>query len=298
MPIDEESTIGLFRPDGTAKPELDALERFAAFFAQAAPHLDDFERDPVVLVIPHARAFLGRTGLIDATKPVVRILAERFGVVPTAVSDLTLARSPALEGAKLIVVPAANVLDEPAAKALLEASRAGAKVLVTGPIEGDSYGLPAPSLAALGLLGPSRPVAIHERSPWSPSGWVTFDGQLQESATRADKVGLGRLTGNVWHEPLPLELASEREPLVKLLGAALAAANVPTSPDDGGVAGRVLLAPKAALVTVINERPEAATRKLLVDGRPLAVGVAARGARLVLVERPSGKILASTPARR
>src|SRR5262249_36863395 len=81
MPLDEETTIGLFRPDGTAKPELDTVERFARFFQTAAPYLGDFEPDPVVLVIPHARAFLGMSGYLDATKPVVRILAERFGVV-------------------------------------------------------------------------------------------------------------------------------------------------------------------------------------------------------------------------
>src|SRR4029079_11504106 len=46
MPLDEEATIGLIRPDGTAKPELDVMSRFAAFFARAAPRLDDFEPDP------------------------------------------------------------------------------------------------------------------------------------------------------------------------------------------------------------------------------------------------------------
>ena len=61
MPIDEEATIGLFRPDGTAKPELDPIVALGAFFRTAAPLLDDFEADPVVLVVPHARAFLGRT---------------------------------------------------------------------------------------------------------------------------------------------------------------------------------------------------------------------------------------------
>ena len=52
QPIDNESVIGLFRPDGTAKPELRALRDLAAFFRQAAPWLDDFEPDPVVMVIP------------------------------------------------------------------------------------------------------------------------------------------------------------------------------------------------------------------------------------------------------
>ncbi len=292
MPLDEEATIGIHRPDGTAKPELDVLARFAKFMAEGAAYLDDFEPDPVVLVIPHARAFLGMKGGLDATKHVVRVLAERFGVVPTAISDLRL-DADRLKGAKLVVVPAPDVLDERAAQALLEASRAGTKILVTGAVQGDSYGFETPSLRALGLLGPSRPVAMHERSPWSASGWVAFEGLLQETARRADKPPLTALTGNVWHEPLPLELARDREPLVKLLGAALAAANVPVSPDAGGVAGRVLLGPKAAMLVAVNERPEPAKRKLLVDGRFVELAVPARGAAMAFVARRSGKVLST-----
>ncbi|MBS2019959.1 MAG: cellulase family glycosylhydrolase [Deltaproteobacteria bacterium] len=301
MPIDEESTIGLFRPDGTAKPELDPLVDAAAFFRVAAPHLDDFERDTVVMVVPHARAFLGRTNGIDATKIVVRALAERFGVVPTGISDLRLTAK-RLEGVKLVVVPGADVLDEPAAKALLEASKAGTKVLFTGPIEGDSYGRDGdatPSLKALGVLGPRRPVAMHEKSAWSASGWVSFDGLLQESLGRADKPSVASLstggTGSAWHEPLPLELARDREPLVRLLDAALSAAQVPTSPGEWGVAARALLAPRAILLTVINERPEATIRKVKADGRTFEIPVGALGARLVLVERGTGRTIAATP---
>ncbi len=298
MPIDEESTIGLFRPDGTAKPELDVLEHFASFFAKAAPRLDDFAPDPVVLVVPHARAFLGRALAIDATKIVVRTLAERFGVVPTAVSDLRLTRE-RLRAAKLVLVPSADVLDEPAAKVLLEASRAGTKLLFTGAIEGDSYGLETPSLRALGVLGPSRPVAMHERCAWSESGTISFDGLLQESTRRADRPTVAKLEGAVWHEPLPIELAREREPLARLLEAALAAAGVPTmppsDPKEWGVAARVLVAPRAALVAVINERAEPASRRIIVDGRAYAVPVRAYGARLALVDRATGDVVVTTP---
>lgn len=294
MPIDEEATIGLFRPDGTAKPELDPIVDLGAFFRAAAPLLDDFEVDPVVLVVPHARAFLGRTNAIDATKIVVRALAERFGVVPTALSDLRLTAA-RLKGAKLVIVPSADVLDEAAARAILDASHAGAKVLVTGPIEGDSYGLATPSLRALGVLGPSRPVAVHEKSAWSGTGWVAFEGLLQESVRRADKPSVASLSGAVWHEPLALELAREREPLVRLLDAALSAASVPTSPGDWGLAARALTAPRAVLVVVVNERPERGTRRVNADGRAFDVPVAALGARLVLIERGTGRIVVATP---
>ncbi len=294
QPIDNESVIGFFRPDGTAKPELRALTESAAFFREAAPYLDDFEPDPVLMVIPHARLFLGRPGGIDGTKAVVRALAERFGVVPTALSDLRLTAE-RLRGAKLILVPSAEVLDERAARALQDAARAGSRVLVTGAIDGDSYGFAAPALQEMGLLGPSRALAFHEVSRWSPDGRLSFEGLLMENVRRSLKPDLAAFTGNVWHEPLPLELAREREPLVRLLGAALFAAGVETHPAEEPVAARVLQAPRAALVVCVNDLPAPVVRRVTVDGTPWAVPVAAYGARMVLVERGASRVVCATP---
>ena len=175
MPIDEEATIGLFRPDGTAKPELDPLIELGAFFTTAAPLLDDFEADPIVLVVPHARAFLGRTNAIDATKIVVRALAERFGVVPTAISDLRLTAA-RLAAAKLVLVPSADVLDESAAHAILEASRAGRE----GPLHRPDRGRLVRSRDALAAR--ARPPR-----PCTPRRGPREDG--------VERVGLGRVRG-------------------------------------------------------------------------------------------------------
>ncbi len=82
QPIDNEAVIGIFRPDGTAKPELDVLSEFAQFFREASPWLDDFEPDPVVLVIPHSRLFAGRPGGVDATKRHVRPPGRALGNRP------------------------------------------------------------------------------------------------------------------------------------------------------------------------------------------------------------------------
>jgi hypothetical protein len=168
-------------------------------------------------------------------------------------------------------------------------------VLFTGPIEGDSYGLETASLRALGVLGPSRPVAVHEKTAWSASGWVMFDGLLQESLRRADKPSVAAVSGAVWHEPVALELARDREPLVRLLDAALSAAGVPTSPGEWGVAARSLVGARAVLVVAVNERPERAVRRVSTNGKVFDVPIAPLGARLVLVDRGSGRVIASTP---
>jgi hypothetical protein len=294
QPIDNEATIGFFRPDGTAKPELRVVPEFSAFFREAAPFLDDFEPDPVALVIPHARLFLARPGGLDATKVVVRLLSDRFGVVPTALSDLRLSAE-RLRGAKLVLVPSPEVLDERAARALLAATRAGTKVLVTGAVLGDSYGTLTESMRELGLAGQSRPLALRESTPWSPNEWVTFEGLKTENMRRGLGPSLSSLGGNLWHEPLPLEFARETEPLARLLGAALGAAGVEANPSDSLVTTRVLLAPKSALVVLANERPSDARRRVTVLGRAYEIPVAAFGSRLVLIQRPSGRVVVATP---
>jgi hypothetical protein len=298
MPIDNEATIGFNRPDGTAKLEMDAVGAFAAFFEAAAPFLDDFAPEPVALVIPYARLFSGRPGGIDATKRLVRVLAERHGVVPQALPDLRLTAEQ-LHGVKLALVPTCEILDENAARALVEASKAGTRVLILGHVEGDSYGRATPSLRALDVLGDGRPVALREPTPWgAPSGatqWVTFENLAQHWLRRGARPGPTSLAGNVWHEPLPLDFARETGPLDALLTAALKAAGVPTHPAEGGVAARVLVAPKAVLVTCVNETPSAARRSVVVEGRPVAIPVPAFRSRLVLFERGTGKVLAATP---
>ncbi len=298
MPIDAEATIGVNRPDGTAKLEMDGLGRYASFFATAVPFLDDFAPEPVALVVPYSRLFSGRPGGIDGTKRVVRLLAERHGVVPQALPDIRLTAEQ-LRGVRLAIVPTPEILDEGAAMALLEASKTGTKVLVTGHVEGDSYGRATPSLRALALLGEGRPVALHEQTAWGAAAgkpaWVTFENLAQHWLRRRTAASSGTLTGAVWHEPLPLDFARETEPLDALLAAALKGAGVATHPGPDGVAARVLVAPKSTLVACVNETPSAVRRRVFVEGKPVDIPVEAFRSRLVLLEKGTGRVIATTP---
>jgi hypothetical protein len=294
QPIDNESVIGLFRPDGSAKPELAALSDAALFFARAAPLLDDYEPDPILLVIPHARQLLGRPYGIDASKVLVRVFAERFGVVPTAVSDLVIDERH-LEGKKLVVVPAAEVIDERCARVLRAAQKSGIPLLVTGAITGDSYGNTSDALSELGVLGATRPVAFHERSRWSPEAPLSFEGLMTENLERSLKAEPLGFDAGVWHEPLPLELARQREPLVRLLETVLATAGIAVDRATQPIASRVLLAPRAALIVCVNEMAEDATRRVRVDGVAFDLPVPAFGARLGLVDRQMSQLVVATP---
>jgi hypothetical protein len=224
----------------------------------------------------------------------VRVLAERYGVVPTALSELRLSAE-RLEGARLILVPGPLVLEDAASEALLAASQAGAKVLVTGAVVGNPYGETSEALGELGIVDPGRPVGLREPTPWAgEGGWATFDRGLREDTARASGPSLASLEGSVWHEPLPLELAREEEPLAALLGAALEAAGIETQPSDTRVTARVLTAPRAHLVVVINETAAAAVRRVTIEGRQHDFAVGAGRSRLALVERGTGRLIAAT----
>jgi len=290
QPLDNEAVIGLVRPDGTTKPELRVLREFAAFFAAAAPRLDDWEPDPVVLVLPHARMFSGRTQPAAATRRAMRVLADRFGVVPTALADLTL--SPArLAGARLVLAPVPELMSEVAAAGLQAAAAAGARVLVTGAVTGDPYGRVPAALAALELVDPGRPVALREPHD---GGWATFDETKGEwfRAARSPRREGGAA---VWHEPLPLELAREEAPVAALYGRALAAAGLPAEPADVPMTARVLRTGAVALVICVNESSADAVRTVAVDGSRLDVPVPAGRSRLVLWDRAAKSIIAQTP---
>jgi len=292
QPLENEAVIGFVRPDGTAKAETRVLRDLADFFAKAGPRLGDFAPDAVVLVYPASRTLAGRPFGPDASKRMVRVLSDRFGLVPTLVSDLALSPS-RLKAARLVLVPVPEMLEASAAQALLAAQEAGALILVTGAVEGDPYGQLPEALRQLGITDAGRPLALREPTPWG--GWATFDGNLGEKLRGSLSPGLKDPKGRIWHEPLPLEFAREEEPLVRLLGAALKAAGVPTAGWDGPAASRVLDAEEVSLLVCLNESPVEVRRMVKVGGRKFEVPIAAGRTRLVLVERASGRILAETP---
>ena len=294
QPVDNEAVIGLHRPDGTAKPELDALTDYAAFFRAAAPYLDDWAPDRVLILLPQSRLFMGRKG--GAVEQLVRVLAERLGVVPGLVSVLAVTPE-ALAGARAILVPSPEVLGDAAATALVGASRGGAHVLVTGAVEGDGYGRVSAALQALGVAGRSRPIAPRElvRLPGAADRWVTFDGLAQERLRRSLAPPIANVAAPIVHEPLPLELARESEPLLALLTAFLGAAGVEMFPADAPVATRVLRAPRATLIVCVNETSSDLVRRLRLDGRGVEIPVAAGRTRLVLLEPKTARVLVASP---
>ncbi len=237
-PIENEAMIGLFRPDGTAKPELRALPALAAFFREAAALPRRLRarsrgaRDPALAPLRgssgrgrrHASAWCACSPSASASSPPHS---------PSCVSPPS-----ACAGAKLVLVPVPEMLGEDAARALLEASRAGTRVLVTGAVEGDPYGRVPEPLRALGIVDAGRPVALHEATRWGATGgeaWLAFEGLAQEWLRRSGKPEPARLVGN--------DLARAAAPGVRPGGGA-ARRPAWSRPGGGGSGGERLQHPR------------------------------------------------------
>lgn len=294
QPVDNEAVIGIFRVDGTAKPELDVLRNFSKFFNNIAQHLEDYERSEVFLVIPHSRIFSRRPLSLDSTKKVVRVLSDYFGIVPFAISEhkISLER---IKNAKLIIIPSPEFLDESALSTILEASKIGIKVLITGPLTGDCYGRTPELLLKSGLFDAGKQLSLREKTQWSlkgePSNFVTFEMGETEWLKKGSKPI--SFEGNVWNEPLPLELATEEEPLIALLKEALKNSRVSFYFTETPVTTSILKTKGHVLLVFINESSSDLKKSIEIDSRRYDVFVPSLRANMVFIERKSGRIMAS-----
>jgi hypothetical protein len=261
MPSDNEAAIGLLRADGSAKPELAALRGVAAFAAAARPYLVDREEEPVLLVVPHGTMFSTNDTATNATRRAVRAMQYGCRVGLAAVSEFGPVA--AMRGYRLVLVPSPGAL-QPAAWAALQAlARAGARVLVTGP------------LAEL----------------------ARYAGRAGEGPAGTVRVRMGK--GEVLWCPAPIELTADAPAVAALYAWALGLAGVaaPVEASGQGADASVLVHAAAyrdaVLVTVVAEQAPAALRL-----RPrevpgvFDVALPAGRAALILAGRRDGRVIA------
>ena len=293
MPIDNESAIGFFRPDGTAKFEIQTIKKFSKFFEKIQPKLGDFQNNEIAIVIPHSKIFSGMKNGDLSTKRIVRALADHFSIVPTLISEYKLTPK-RLSGVKLVIVPSAEFLDDSAAVQLYRASLNGTKILFTGALEGNAYGQLSENILKLGLINKSVPVSLFEQTNYNERKiTVTFDNQQSEFIKKsiADKF---YESGNIMHEPLPIELAREKESLILLLKNSLVASGIKSQFFDEPLTTGILYLKDYALIICVNESSNNINRQLTIDNKPLIIDVNAGESKLLLFERQSGKIISET----
>jgi len=307
MASDNEAAIGLFRPDGTAKPEFDAWRAIARFTRDAAPSMTGRQREDVVMVIPHANQFSVRTHAIAATRRAVRAMQYHARTPMAAVSEFDVGAWPVRP--RLVILPSPRILTQHAWAALRAWVEQGSTLLVTGPFDDDEHWMPTGRMHALGLPATRRPVMPEEA--------LTVDGVALVLRYRGEKmhridaaamggdaasnvvvvpVGRGRV---IW-SPLPVELAEEVEPTAACYAAAMKAAGLrPAITSDAG--SGVLIHPArysdAVLYTLLSEKPGDDRVAFTDNAAGVSLNVGLRGGRaaLVLVNRATRRVIADYP---
>ncbi|UCF20940.1 MAG: cellulase family glycosylhydrolase [Gemmatimonadota bacterium] len=305
MPLDNEAAIGLLRADGSAKPELAVVSHLARFTHESLKGLGPRQPEPALMVIPHSNMFSVRNQATAATQRCVRAMHYHCQVPMRAVSEYALDRID--EQPQLIVVPSPRVLSERAWRSLLECTRNGATLLISGPFDDDDHWLPASRMQSLGLQANAQPVAQEETLKIGDASWhLSFRGEKlqriersvvsgQEAATVIElPLGEGRL---IW-SPLPVELAEQVEPTVALYRRALASASLLSPLTDETAGPGVLIYPAhfrdATLYALVSELGHAFTAAFSdrATGTRLEVALPAGRAALLLLDRGNGSLRA------
>ncbi len=299
QPLDNESVIGIYRVDGTAKPELQVIKKFADFFTAAAPYLDDFLADEVALILPHTRLFCARPMAMNASKEVIRILANHFNVFPMAISDHKLDFK-RIAHCKLLIVPTPELLPEKTAAILLLAAKKGIKILVTGGITGTPYGEITKPLAKLGARNNLPMLNSYEATPWFMPEYIQLPAIFNQDTIQSIKKGIRRTKkreqddSNILLEPLPLEFSENKIPFIAMLKHQLLQANISFHYNEKPLACRLLSTDKMVLAILINESSEKLIHQVVVAEKRLLVEVDPGRTQMILVDKFSGKILATT----
>ena len=295
---DNEVSIGLTRADGTMKIETEVLSEFANFFRKAGPYLQDYPVDPIVVVIPNSSFFTGMPHAYAGAKRLVRVLGENFGVAPSMLSEYKLTAG-RLKGVKLVIVPDAGMISDSAAYELHQASLHGTKVLFTGAVTGNEYGKVTPDFKLLGINPGSAPVSRYEPTNWgtrknNSGNFVTFGSEKPEHLLKSISPPLAALKGNIMDEPLPLEMAKQKGPLIDMLAAVMKYAGIKPHLFDSPLMSRVLYTGDAALIVCVNESSASLSRTVPAGDYKYEIPVEPGRSRLALVNLRDGRIIVAT----
>ena len=296
-----EVGIGFHRVDGSAKPELEPFLRIAKFMAQHGALLKDRLSEPVAMVIPHSQMFSPRSFAQEATRRAVRALYYHCGVPVQAISEYALGEYAGQ--AKLIVVPSPRVLTQKCWESLVAEAERGATVAISGPFYEDEHWLPVREFAQTYLT--VEPVGQSES--------INIGGQKHtvryesEKMQRIEKVVFARDvplvvrqgSGSIVWSHLPLELGDSMTPLAEFYRQALTQARV--APVFSAVPNTpaILILPSVfrdvVLYTFVSESNN--TTRIAVthleSRSQFTVLVAARRTAMVLIDRKTGRVLAT-----
>ncbi|MBI4428489.1 MAG: cellulase family glycosylhydrolase [Ignavibacteriales bacterium] len=304
MKSDNEVTIGLFRVDGTAKPEYDRLTKYARFFDANKHLMKRRGQEEVVMVIPHSNMFSTRNFATEATKRCVRVMSYNFGVSMAAVSEYRL--DAVKDIPKLVVVPSPGILAETSWQHLLNLARKGSTVLVSGTLDADEHRLTVNRLKALVIEATTKAVAQSEPMVVGAETLIARFGSLKiqrlekseiaNQPARPTVLSMGK--GKLLWFPLPVENADNIEPAAVLYRYAMEVAGVNSRftvhPANRGILVLPTFFRDVILYTCVSEssREEALNISDHATGSKFAVAVPAQKTVLLFLNASDGTIVA------
>ncbi len=304
MRNDNEAAIGAVRADGTEKPQAGVLRKFAAFTAVTRGLLSDTEAPQVAIVTSQALQYSALNWLaLDAQMKAVRALEYGCRVTGVVVAENQLAQ---LGRPRLVILPSPQALSDEAWSQLLEYARAGGTLLVTGSVERDPHWRATERLRVLGLDATPQPVTFHQAELELDGKRIllsfAFDRQqFAEALTAADGHTIHELpagNGKIYVTNYPVELAEGLEPTVAVYQWMLAKLGIAppfagTLPSEGVLVRRTVFR-DAVLYLFVSEsaQDEQIGMSDAETGARFGFRLGSRRARLILLDRRSGKLLA------
>jgi hypothetical protein len=310
MDSDNEAGIGLKRPDGSLKPEFDAVRQYSKFFGAQSRHLGESAPEPAVLVIPHTNLFSTRDSATEATKMAVRAAEYHCRIPLRTVSEYSPER--AGPAPALLIFPSPAMIDAACWEKLMAFVAAGSTLLITGPFDNDRYLMPSRRSEALGVKGTAVTVGAEEH--------IIIDGKEYRVGFRGGKmqkiekfVVEGTATsavltiaagkGTVLWSPLPVECGDSIEAVAALYRFAAACAGVssPVSVEthDPSVLVRPVAYRDAVMVVFVSDagEPRTITGSMTGSGTPFTVEVPARRTLVRLHDLKGALIAELNPSR-
>jgi hypothetical protein len=301
MKSDNEAAIGLFRVDGTAKPELNAVTEYAQFFAAQSHLMQGRQHEGVVLIIPHSNMFSTRNSAADATRQCVRTMYYHCN----AVSEYRLHLLKDVP--RLLILPSARVLNDRAWDGLLGLVERGAVLLLTGTIDADEHWMVRPRLKQLGIDASTRPVTPEEAITIGRKEFrLSYRGdklqRIEKSVVDDGKMPavsiVPRGQGKILWSPLPVESSDTPDTTAALYRFALKEDAMISACEVEQQNPSVLIAPttfkEVVLYTLVSEcdRDTDVAFVHRESNTPLKFTVRAQRSALVFVNRKTGKVLA------
>jgi len=265
---DREVDFGLKRSDGSAKTLENMLHEMGNFAQEAAPSATAILQPEVAVVLPQSlQLSVYNAAALDIQQQSIRALYQYARLDAYAVGEY---QTELLGNPKLIIVPSAFALAEPAWQAILAKVEAGTTLLVTGRFDEDSHFHATGRERQIGLDYTAGPLLAREEVLKWPSGEarLTFAGDtttnfsrtfLPGSATWAEKP-IGK--GHILFTPLPIELNDNLQAIgdVYRYAAKVAGASAAYSTDlqDPGILICPTRFPRATLYVPTSESAEPA----------------------------------------